>query len=468
MTDKMDETGKGPPRPGEAPKRPYATIDVRGSEIGGGRGHAREPDAAAWPQRLSEAWTMLAGWLAMVRRGLRSLARNDAFLSHAGAGIAGAALALAVGWVLSLLAPSQGTESLSSNLAARLAAVERTLAQQPALPEGTAAKLAATDQRLAKLEERMQAALAKVAADTQALEARTAAPDLKERLARLESALAATAADDKSAGVRLADVEKLVGEASEAKAASARSERELAALKSDGARLRQMVEALKGSVDDRIKEAAKAGDLATVLARLAGFERDLGTVLKTEGERVANGQQVLLALELANLKRALDRGDSYARELDAVRVAAADSVDLAALDRSSRTGVPTLGTLTQEFRSVANAAVDAENERADASVLDRLMAGARSIVRLRKASHEPDDVSVEATLGRMQSALKDGRIGEVLAQGKRLPPKAALAAEDWLRKLDARYAADRAIADIEAALKASLAAQRAGAPEAKR
>lgn len=467
MTDKMDETGKGPPRPGEAPKRPYATIDVRGSEIGRERGQAAQPGAAAWPQRLAEAWTALAGWLAAIHMGLRSLARNDAFLSHAVAGVAGAVLALAAGWALALLA-TQGPENLPPDLAARLAAVERTLAQQPALPEGAAARLAAADQRLAKLEERVQAALAKVAADTQALEARTSAPDLKERLARLEAALATIPAGDKSAGARLADVEKLIGEASEAKAATARGEREVAALKSEGARLRQAVDALKGSVDDRIKEAAKAGDVATVLAKLAAFERDLGTVLKTEGERVANSQQVLLALELANLKRALDRGDSYTRELDAVRIAAAGSVDLAALDRSSRTGVPTLGALAQEFRGVANAAVDAENERADASVLDRLMAGARSIVRLRKASHEPDDMSVEAILGRMESALKDGRIGDVLAQGKRLPPKAALAAEGWLRKLEARYTADRAIADIEAALKSSLAAQRAGAPEAKR
>jgi hypothetical protein len=96
------------------------------------------------------------------------------------------------------------------------------------------------------------------------------------------------------------------------------------------------------------------------------------------------------------------------------------------------------------------------------------MAGARSIVRLRKAHHDADDTSAEATLGRMESALKDGRVGEVLAQGKRLPPKAALAAEDWLRKLEGRSAADRAVADLESALKASLAAQRPPAPEAKR
>ena len=43
----------------------------------------------------------------------------------------------------------------------------------------------------------------------------------------------------------------------------------------------------------------------------------------------------------------------------------------------------------------------------------------------------------------MEAALKDGRLGEVLEQGKKLPPKAALAAEDWLKKVEARHAVDR-------------------------
>ena len=46
----------------------------------------------------------------------------------------------------------------------------------------------------------------------------------------------------------------------------------------------------------------------------------------------------------------------------------------------------------------------------------------------------------------------------MLDQGKKLPPKAALAAEDWLKKVEARHAVDRSIADIEAALKSSLVA----------
>jgi hypothetical protein len=487
MTDKTDDTGKGHSRSGDAPRRPYATIDVKATEVGkatgvgkdGGRtappgGPKPEAATAALPppsdagKRGWASAAALAGWLAAAGAWVFRLVRSSTFLSHAAAGVAGAALMLAVALALGLLAARQAT--IPSDLARRLAAMEKAQAQQTAIPAAVTDKLAAADKRLSGLEEEargiatIKSEHAKLAADAKALQARVAAPDVAERIAKLEAAVAALSGDAKSGSVplaeqlaaRLADVERLSGEAGEVKSAAARLGRDLAALKGEAASLRQDLEALKGSVEDRI------------VAKLAGVERDLQAVRKTEGERAANAQRVLLALEIASLKRALDRGDSYARELDAVRKAAGGAIDLTPLDRSSATGIPTLGALTQELRRVANAAMDAEAEQPDASVLDRLMAGARSVVRLRKARYDADDTSVEATLGRMESALKDGNIGEVLAQSKRLPPKAAHAAEGWLRQLEARYAADRAVAEIEAALKSSLAEPPLPGPEPKR
>jgi hypothetical protein len=193
------------------------------------------------------------------------------------------------------------------------------------------------------------------------------------------------------------------------------------------------------------------------MSKLAAFEKDLQGFVRGETDRSANATRVLLTLELANLKRAMDRGDRYAAELEAVKQAAGGALKLTALERHKLDGVQTQPELAKQFRAVANAAIDAETEPADASVLDRLVAGAKGIVRVRKAGHDPSDTSVEAVTGRMEAALKEGRLGEVLAQGKTLPPKAALAAEDWLRKVEARYAVDQAMAEIEAGLKSSLA-----------
>jgi hypothetical protein len=72
-------------------------------------------------------------------------------------------------------------------------------------------------------------------------------------------------------------------------------------------------------------------------------------------------------------------------------------------------------------------------------------------------SHSADDTSVEATAARMEAALEDGRLGDVLSEAKALPPEAAAAAREWLARVEARHAAAQAIGSVEAQLKNSLA-----------
>ena len=95
-----------------------------------------------------------------------------------------------------------------------------------------------------------------------------------------------------------------------------------------------------------------------------------------------------------------------------------------------------------------------------------MIAGAKSVIRIRKINHAPDDKSAEAVIGRMDLALKEGRIAEVLAESKNIPAKGVNAAHDWLVKVEARAAVDRAIGGLETALKTSLAGGPAPAPAA--
>jgi hypothetical protein len=494
MTDKTDETGKGAPGPGGGPRRPYATLDLQATEVGGkgrvgaaGASERTDNRAASLPPPTAKGQgsgrAFLSDRLSTARAWARRAAESNTFLSHVAAGAAGAVLTLAAAGLLGLFAGGDRGR-LSGEVSKRLAAVEQALEKRDAaLGNDLRAKLAAAETRVAGLEQRTRTvagladAQARLAADTKALEARLAAPELAERVAKVEAALTALAGDDKSGRIglgedlatRLAGVEKLAGKAAEtAKAGASRIEHELAALKSQTGGFGQRFDALKAEVEERFKSVAKAGELAPVLAKLAAFEQDLRAFLKSEDSRAASAQRVLLTLEIANLKRAMDRGTGFAKELDAVKKVAGGTIDLTPLERYSHDGFPALTAIVKDFRRVANAAIDAESESADASMLDRLMASARSIVRIRKVGHSPDDTSVEAVVGRMEGALKDGSIGEVLAQGKKLPPKAALAAEDWLKKLEARHAADRAVADLETALKSSFAAQRLPAPEPQR
>jgi hypothetical protein len=483
MTDnKKDDPGKGPVWPGD--RRPHATIDVQATKVDSqdkgkpAAGGARPEASAQTPPQAGKPATerTFAARVAAARDLPRRAAQSNAFLSHLVAGVAGAVLTLIAAALFGLFPTSDGGgQQAAPDLTKRLAALEAAMHQGPTSTAGdVAARLATTDNRLKSLEDQARtiAALAqgqaKLATETKALEGRAGSPELADRLAKVEAALADASAGDLSAhgpqaaalAGKLAELEKLATEATEAaKSAASRADSELALVRADASRLGQRFDALKGDVEARLRGAAKSAELAPVLTKLAAFEQDLQRFLKGEGERTSNAQRVLLTLEIANLKRAMDRGDRYAAELDAVRKVAGTTLNLAPLQRYSLEGVPTLLALTKEFRGVANAAIDADAEPADASVWERLLAGARSIVRVRKTGHKSDDMSAEAVVGRMETALKEGRVGEVLANGAKLPPKASLAAEGWLQKLQARHLVDQSIAEIEAALKSSLAAR---------
>ena len=273
---------------------------------------------------------------------------------------------------------------------------------------------------------------------------------LRERIARLEQG-SVTPAGGQS------------GEAAKATAA------ELASVRTEAGRLSQRLDTLKGEIDERMRGAVRSADIAPMQARLAALDKELQAISKSESDRATNTTRVLLSLELAGLKRVMDRGEPFVVELAAVKKASGEKPDLklnlVPLERHMRDGVPTTAEIAKSFRKLSNSMLDAEAEPADASIIDRLLSGARSIVRVRKAGPSADDTSLDATIARMDSALKEGRLAEVLEQGKKLPPKASLAAEDWLRQVEARQAVDQAMADIEGQLKSSLAGNRsAGEP----
>lgn len=278
-------------------------------------------------------------------------------------------------------------------------------------------------------------------------------------------------------------------EASEAaRSGTQRIDRELASIKADEAQItarldslkaesdrdgatlqttQQRLDELKSDLAARLNSYTKPADVtaavAPVYAKVVALEEKVQGVVKSEKDRKANAQRILLALQLGNLKRAIDRGQGYATELEEARKLSDGTIDLAPLERFQDQGVPTLAELRQDFRAVAFKMIDAATEPADGSIVGRLLAEARSVVRVRKISHSPDDKSVEAMVGRMETALNEGRLGDVIDEAKTLPPPAAEAAKDFLAKVEAREAVDRALTAVDAKLKASLSTAKGAA-----
>jgi hypothetical protein len=431
---------------------------------------------------------------------------SGGFFTHMAAGLAGAILAIGGSQVLDL--GLGGNANVSAELTKRLAALEQAAAKPAS--GGDAQKLAAAEARLAKLEDEAKALAggqAKIAAEAKSVEERllsqvSGGGDAATRVAKLEeqlTAMASAAAADPRGGTRLQQLAELTGKVREVETQlgtrtaqlrteiiqqldqrlaksneqteSARSllaqrtqsvEQSVKSITEETTALRSGMDALKTNVDARLKEAAKPADvqaaIAPVATKLTQLETSMQGVVKSEQDRNATAGNILLSLELGNLKRALDRGGKYAAELAAVNKLAGGKLDLAVLEKQQNDGVPGLEALGKELAGIAHGMLDAEAEPADASIGDRMLSGIKSVVRVRKVDIAPGDKSTEAQIARMEAGLKEGRVADVIEIAKILSPKALTpSATKWLARIEQRAQIDKALSDLDASLKTSLA-----------
>ncbi len=386
----------------------------------------------------------------------------------------------------------------------RLAAVTEAQGQLKSEAEAMAKKLAegpaagtAADARVVKLEQQL-AMLASAADGNKGAAALPQLAAVTGKISDLEGTLANQIASlRKSVSEEIDTRIARTAEASEAaRSGTQRIDREMADVKTEGARVNQRlealkadtqrvsdtlrvvqeetgkvasaVEALKGDVAQRFKSVAKPEDVSSAVApvasKVATLEKSVEGVVTAEENRKANAERIVMSLELANLKRVVERGLAYSDELAQVKKASGGKIDLAALEKYKTEGVSTLPELQKTFQPLTYAIIDAASAPAESGVVDRLLSGAKSVIRVRKVSHSAEDDSVEAVVARMDKALDEGRISDFMALKPKLPPNALMPATAFLQKVEARYAVDKALADIETQLKSSLGSAAAPAP----
>lgn len=330
---------------------------------------------------------------------------------------------------------------------------------------GRIPQLASLLTRFAEIEGALNARIADARKD--------AARDLDTRLAPAteasETARATAQRLEREVSVLRGETNRVVASLDQMRTAAERQQLALKAVQDQTAELAITLDSVRRDLEARLKSAAKPDDVSAAVApiasQLAALERNVAGVVKSEGDRNATAERIVLSLELGNLKRAMERGAPYGRELAEVAKLAGSKLDLASLQRYRDEGVPTVGELTRAFRPVANAILDADAEKTDGSVVDRLMSGAKTFVRVRKTTSAQGDASAEATVARIEEALRGGRLADVLTEAKGIERKPEIAKE-WLAKVEARQSVDSALKSIGDSLKASLGGGAAQAPAA--
>ncbi|MCH9765497.1 MAG: hypothetical protein K0U34_05835, partial [Alphaproteobacteria bacterium] len=266
----------------------------------------------------------------------------------------------------------------------------------------------------------------------------------------------------------------LDGEFASVKSTATRLDQRVEALQSNADRLSESIKilnettlkmsseisTLRKTLQTELDTVARPADINAAVTpykdRIAALEGSLKTFEKIEAERAAQARGVVLSLELANLQRTVNTGAAYAEELNKVKAAAQGQVKLDELERYATTGAPTLATLQESFRPLIYKIVQASQPDQPTSLLGRFVDQAKSVVQVRRVEHDADDTSVEAIVARMESALRSGKLGTVVAHAKNLPPPNAEPAQPWLKQVKARTSVDTAMQSLEANLKSSL------------
>ena len=321
----------------------------------GGTPPPSSPDPRPAPRGHGGFFTHVAAGLA---GGLVALLAADILASQLGFETAGRPDATkALEQRIATLESNRAQRTVPTDVANRLAAAETKLAKleqldanvdgitkkQGQLDEGLTAvndKLSAeggdtgTPARVAKLEEQLSLMASAAERDPQSGRLPQLAA-ISGKLADLESTLA-TQLDALRKSVAL-EIDTRLASATEAgqtaRSGTQRMDRELSTLKAESAEIatgvtalksdsdraaaslkttQEEIKRLKADLDTRLASFAKAEDVSIAVGpingKLTALQQDVQGVIKSEGDRKTTAERIVLSLELANLKRAIDRG----------------------------------------------------------------------------------------------------------------------------------------------------------------
>jgi hypothetical protein len=362
-------------------------------------------------------------------------------------GLAGA-VALAVAWMYLPM-----TEQAA---APDLAPLETRIAKLEAAPAGVdrGPALAELEARLDGLESREPETPPEVTA-------------LADRLAQLEASLNAMAEAAKDGG-SVADAAAISQQINEAEArldakidealakTGTADEASIAALKKEVAALDAKLRALADAELGSGEATRLVPEIAALDERLGKIESALPALLEAVDEDAADTKAATLAIAFANLRAAVDDGRPYEAELATLAALSPGAGDLGGLLDYEDKGIPTLRALTVSFKETRDAALAVSGSDADGSVLDRLIASAESLVKIRRIDADAEGDAPDAVLARAGAQLEQGDLAASVKEVETLEGAPREAFASWLDQAHARLAAEKTLQRLQNILLVSL------------
>lgn len=226
-----------------------------------------------------------------------------------------------------------------------------------------------------------------------------------------------------------------------------RLSKELSRLSADVVALKATVTKSAGGQD------ALNDQMQGLLKRFAMTEKQLVELAERDSSALRHAD---LAIAFANLRRVVDRGGAYRSEFDALKALAPADADLSVLAGSADNGVATVAALSQSLRQAAHDALDAEAKAEEGGVVDRILANARSLVKVRKTV--PGEGGGTANLlARMSQALDGADLRSAVTDGEKIAGAAAASLKPWLDSAKTRLAVEQGLRSLQGELVGGVA-----------
>ena len=301
----------------------------------------------------------------------------------------------------------ESTSKLSTDLTARIGAVEARLAHD----RDPVAKL---KDRIVKLETRLKAT-----------EAALAASGIAGDLAKIGATLTPSA----SAGV-----ESVVAQLGNntPKSTDGDVAKRLAALESKTATTPDDLKAAKQSLDSLTANVLKVDE------RLAKLE---------QSDLLELARRASLATAVANLTRAAQSSAPFKTEFDVVATMMPGDKRLAEIAPAAAKGLPTSGTLIATFGNTADAALDAERLQKSEDIWTRLAANFSALISARPTG-EAEGNTTDARLARAELRMKAGDLVAAVKEMRAIRGAACEQLKPWLANAAARVNLEKALAEL--------------------
>lgn len=192
-------------------------------------------------------------------------------------------------------------------------------------------------------------------------------------------------------------------------------------------------------------DAAPAVDLSGINARLDQLERATRDASAAAAQDSAKAKADDTPLRLAVVATVLDlsvrQGEPFKAALDSAKSLAPDAGLLKPLDGFAASGVPTSAALSRELLTIIPklSKPAKENGSPDGSLVDRLKAGASSLVRIERTDGIGNDRG--AIVARATTAALHNDSDQAKRELSSLSPDDRAPAQAWIDKADARDAA---------------------------